>query len=79
MATRCEKGFVFDDGGICGCGAGHEDQARMADDVARAHGAILPHSCTVPMCPRPGCGLTLEAGGHADECMSYWHDAAAAN
>lgn len=79
MATRCERGAYYDEAGICGCGAGHEDPAMQADDIARSLGAIMPHSCTVPRCGRPGCDKTLEEDGHTFECLSYWRAAASAS
>ncbi|MBI2551928.1 hypothetical protein HYW17_01340 [Candidatus Uhrbacteria bacterium] len=55
MATRCPRGAYFDEGGICGCGAGHENQ----DALDLAPGA---DSCTVPICGF--CNKPLEEGDH---------------
>lgn len=76
MATKCPRGSMFDEGGICGCGAGHEDPAMLVDDVARSLGAIMPQSCSLPQCTRPGCRKSLEEGGHTLECLEFWRAAA---
>ena len=68
MATRCSSGSVFDESGVCGCGAGHEDPSALRDHASRLAGE---DSCADPICKR--CGRPLEA--HSDRELAACHPA----
>lgn len=57
--ARCPRGAYYDEGGICGCGAGHEDQEMVAGELAKARERFArplppdPSPATCTYCGKP--------------------------
>lgn len=72
MATKCPRGSCYDEGGICGCGAGHEDPEMLVDDLTRLSDG--ENSCTDPRCEVCGKGLERHSEAQLAQCYPALSD-----